>query len=354
MATLSKFDFLIVGQGIAGTLLAHFLLREKKSFLVVDDSHFKSSSTVGAGIMNPITGRRLVKSWMADEIFPFAKTVYREMEELTGEMFLHEMTICKLFANNQESNDWSAKENLPEYRDYISNESINEIEKYFHCEHGGFFIEQSGYIVMNKLITSYRKLLHEQNLLFEQKFDYKIELENGRACWNGIEFSKIIFCEGVSVSQNPFFNWLPFKLAKGEILTVKIPGLKLNHIISKNIFLIPAGNDLFKIGATYEWDFKNDLPTEQGKNDLIARLSKTIKLPFEIVDHVAGIRPTNVDRRPYLGLHPKHKQLAVFNGLGTKGASLAPFFAKQLADFLLSEKELNSEVNVNRFSLLCG
>ncbi len=352
MATLSKFDFLIVGQGLAGTMLVHFLLRSKNSFLVVDDSHFKSSSLVGAGIMNPITGRRLVKSWRADEIFPFAKSIYHEIEKLTSELFFHEMLICKLFANNQELNDWSGKEKLQEYRDYMVHQSINELEKHFHCEHGGFFIRQSGYVEMNKLVTAYRKLLREQSLLFEQKFDYKIQLENETAIWNGIEFSKIIFCEGNAVLQNPFFSWLPFKLAKGEILTAKIPELNLNHIVSKNIFILPMENDLYKIGSTYEWDFETDEPTEKGKNDLTERLRKTIKLPFEIIDHVAGIRPTNVDRRPYLGLHPKHKQLAVFNGLGTKGASLAPFFANQLSEFLISGKEINEEVNVKRFAQL--
>lgn len=51
-----------------------------------------------------------------------------------------------------------------------------------------------------------------------------------------------------------------------------------------------------------------------------------MKIPYNVVEHKAGVRPSVSDRRPVLGPCKDYEQLVVFNGLGTKGVSLAPFF----------------------------
>ena len=83
-----KVDYLIVGQGLAGTTLAFHLLKSNKKIFILDDCDSTSSSRVAAGLFNPITGKRNVKTWKADILFPYMKNFYRELEDFLGIKFL--------------------------------------------------------------------------------------------------------------------------------------------------------------------------------------------------------------------------------------------------------------------------
>jgi 2-polyprenyl-6-methoxyphenol hydroxylase-like FAD-dependent oxidoreductase len=74
-----QIDILIIGQGICGTMLSWFLNKAGKSFLVIDDNNANTPSKVAAGIINPVTGRRFVYSWMIDTVMPFAAETYNEI-----------------------------------------------------------------------------------------------------------------------------------------------------------------------------------------------------------------------------------------------------------------------------------
>ena len=165
-----------------------------------------------------------------------------------------------------------------------------------------------------------------------------------------LKAKKIIFCEGQNGRFNPYFNFLPFEVSKGEILIAHIPKLKSEQIIKDKLIIAPLGNDLYWCGSNYEWNALDDSPTEHIKKDLIEKLKSTLTIDFEIVEHLAAIRPTVKDRRPFLGVHPKISPLAIFNGLGTKGASLGPYWANHFAEFLCEGILLNKEVNIDRFS----
>jgi len=157
--------------------------------------------------------------------------------------------------------------------------------------------------------------------------------------------SKIIFCDGVEAQNNPYWETLPFLPSKGEILTIKAD-MNLSHILNRKIFILPVGENLFKVGSTYSWKFENASPTEAAKAELITQLKSIIKIPFEVIDHTAAIRPTVKDRRPMIGLHKHYAQVGIFNGLGTKGCLLAPFFADHFAGYLSGKNELMEEVDV--------
>ena len=75
-----------------------------------------------------------------------------------------------------------------------------------------------------------------------------------------------------------------------------------------------------------------------------------MNVPFEVVDHKAAVRPTVKERRPFIGIHPNHKQIGIFNGLGAKGVLLAPFFASHFSEYLLGKTELMKEIDVKRFN----
>ncbi|MFO7674135.1 MAG: FAD-dependent oxidoreductase, partial [Lutibacter sp.] len=171
---------------------------------------------------------------------------------------------------------------------------------------------------------------------------------------NGVEYndviaSKIVFCEGFGLKNNPFFNELPMQEAKGELITIHAPNLNIDFMIKSAVFVLPLGNYNYKIGATFNWKDKTQLPTEEGKNELTAKLDTFIKAPYTIVEHVAGIRPTVKDRRPLAGKHPKHQNLAVLNGLGTRGVMIAPTLAKALYNHLENGIALDNEISIARF-----
>src|SRR5690606_14629591 len=177
----------------------------------------------------------------------------------------------------------------------------------------------------------YHHQLANHNQLLPEAFDYDLlQAENNQICYKNITTKKIIFAEGFSMHQNPYFNQMPLDGTKGEVLTVRIPDLKTSVILKSNIFVLPIREDLYRVGATYDWKDKSEQPTEDGKNQLLDDLKTLIDLPFEIVEHKAGIRPTVRDRRPLVGTHYKHPNIHLLNGLGTRGVLLGPYLAEQL------------------------
>jgi glycine/D-amino acid oxidase-like deaminating enzyme len=152
--------------------------------------------------------------------------------------------------------------------------------------------------------------------------------------------------------QNPYFNSLPFAPNKGEALIIKVPGLPNKNIYKNNISVVPWDDDLFWVGASYEWSFNDVLPTQSFREKMIQNLDQFMQLPYEVVDHVTGIRPANSQRRPFVGVHPQYSQLAICNGMGTKGCSLAPFFTHQLREHLETGTPIEPEANLERFAFI--
>jgi glycine/D-amino acid oxidase-like deaminating enzyme len=109
------------------------------------------------------------------------------------------------------------------------------------------------------------------------------------------------------------------------------------------------GSDIYRVGATYERNDKTNLPTQQGKDELVQKLNKVINCPYEIVDHVAGIRPTVKDRRPLVGQHDKYAPLYIMNGLGSRGVMIAPYVANALLNYIEDGTELDPEIDIKRF-----
>ena len=350
---MKKTNYIIVGQGLAGTILAQTFLMEGKSIIVIDELGFSNASRIAAGLFNPVVFKRLVKSWLADELLPSMEEFYRHAELLLGTQFYFKKQILKPFAEEQEKVLWLKKSN-EDIGKYLGKKMYdNYINDIIYSPLGASEVMQSGNLDTGIFLTSFRNYYNERELLLEERFDYKqIVISENSVTYKNIVAEKIIFCEGYKALENPYFSWLPFKLTKGEIITIKLNGnhvIPIDKVINKGVFILPLGNNTYKVGATYEWQDLSQLPTEKGKSDLIEKLQKVLKVPFEITDHQAGVRPTVSDRRPLIGLHPDHPSLAVFNGLGTKGVMLAPYFAKQFVKFLEHQLPLDKEANINRF-----
>lgn len=346
-----QFDYIIVGQGIAGTVLAYTFIKKGKSVLIIDDNSLSACSRVAAGNFNPIVFKRLVKSWMADELIPFADLFYRDCEQFLKQEFYWKKQIVKVFAEESEKEFWLSKSGDANLTRYLTNSIDNNFfTDIIHNPIGATFVKDAANLFVSKFLDDFRNYFSENKILLNEKFDFnKLIVNAENVQYENVIATKLVFCEGYKVMENPYFNWIPLKPAKGEVITVRIKNLPTDKIINKGVYMLPIGDDLFIVGTTYDWQNLNDTPTEKAKNEIAEKLSKLLKVPFDIVDQQAGVRPSVNDRRPVIGLHPTYKSLAIFNGMGTKGVMLSPYFAEHFYTVLEENKILHNEVNISRF-----
>lgn len=348
-------DYIIVGQGLAGSMLAHKLMQAQQKVIIIDNAQAQAATHIAAGIINPITGRNFVKTWLADEAIPYAIQTYKDLAQLLDEDFYIPHPITWILDSNKMWNDWqevSAKETVKNYIREISDNAI--YTENLQDAIGAVVLNNSGRVNISRLALKFRAYLQAQNAYRQEDFDYtQLNTENSQGIkYKDIEAKGIIFCQGAKarLEENPFWNYLPFWTAKGEVLIVKIPNslFQKQLIKHKGLLIAPLGNDLYWVGASYLRDYKHEEITAEEKENLSKELASIIKVPFEIVEHKAGIRPTVRDRKPFLGQHLDHKNVFIFNGLGAKGAYMAPYFADKMRDFLLEGKPLEKEINVQR------
>jgi glycine/D-amino acid oxidase-like deaminating enzyme len=337
-------NFTIIGQGLAGSVLAYMLMQKGQNVQVIDSQTIPSSSKVAAGLYNPVTGRKLVKTWFADKIFPFLEDFYPKLEKELNAKFFYPIPIYRPFVN-EESQKYFKSDHVPDdFADFatLEFENINH-QNIVNSQLGGVTTKHSGWVDLKTMLEAFRTYFLEKNILQVVSGEY----------WNAqSDHGIIIYCEGSNAIHSPYFNYLPFSPVKGELLDIEIKNIDIQEIINQGAFVIPLENNTYRLGATYSWHELDFIPTEQGKDDLVEKYQKLMKPEMKILAHRAGVRPATRDRRPFIGMHPEFQNLGIFNGLGSKGVSLAPFFAKQFVDFLVYNKELHPEVNINRFASL--
>lgn len=292
----------------------------------------------------------MVKTWKADELFPYLLNCYEELEQVTGSHFLHRMNIYRPFSSTREQNEWIPKSDNKEfapYVEYVSDQSV--FGQYAQDRQGGIVLKQSGYVDLPLLLTTYRAYLEQLDIFETHRFSENLlSIYEDHIQYRGYTARKIIFCDGSEGRKNVYFGWLPFRPVKGEILYIKLKE-QLPMIFNRGVFVLPLKEDLHKVGATYEHKDLSYTPTLKARNYLSKKLETLLTLPYEVVGQVAGVRPATKDRRPMVGLHPEYKPLGVFNGFGSKGVSLAPFFARQFTAFLEGEAALDEAIDINRF-----
>lgn len=343
-------DFLIVGQGLAGTLLAFELMEAGFSVQLIDSPQYQKASLVAAGLINPVVFRRLTKSWLIDDLYPQLEDTYTRIEKLLGCRVYFPAKIRKVFGLG-EAGFWQKRVNEGLLSHYLQAETDWSAYPELKMEQGSGWVEKAGRVDLEALITGFRKYLLQRGALVESCFEYsKLSLLTNGVCYESLQARYLIFCEGHRASQNPFFQAIQFKHTKGEVFRLETTAYQADFILNKTFFLMPLGGQQFRMGATYDWDNLDEMPTEQAKHELCARLEQTYTGNYRILQHQAGIRPTTHDRRPVLGLHPQYPQLGIFNGLGSKGCMLAPYFARLFAASFGSGQDINfPEVSLMRY-----
>lgn len=348
-----ELDYLIVGQGLAGTVLAYTLLKRGKKIAILDDAETPAASQVAAGIINPVTGRRLVKSWMVKELIEASKKFYQGVEAERNFSFFHEKTIVRIFESVREQNDFLAKTAEPNYQEYLKEgKDWPDVDR-FKADFGYGFIQNAFQLNMPVFLSESKAFFEKESILIEGKINH----EEINIVDDGVEVpefnlkaERLIFCEGAKVSNNKFFKYLPFTPARGAFYLLEVEGLNPDFLIKKGLMLAPTNDPtIFWAGATYDHRNLNKQSTQKDRDFLDEKLEKLIDTPHTVLDVKSGVRPATKYRRPLIGVHHRHKQLGIFNGMGSKGVSLSPYFANHFIDFLEGKTELNEDVELEQY-----
>lgn len=349
----SSVDTLILGQGIAGSLLAWTLIHNGQTVRVIDDAHKSSSSEVAAGIVNPLAGMRFNRRPQMGDWLQAADRSYAELAAEFGTPFFRALPMLRLFRSAEQRRFHQRRREDPASRDLLDAAfEPGECPETVAAPHGGFTQHRTGYVDMPLLLRSLRTWLHEQGALIEHELAFgQIELLDHGVSAAGIQARRLVFCDGARLHNNPWFSHLPLAPDKGEILNLRIDGWHPRHIINAAHWLVPMENGELRLGATHDHESNDKHPTSAGRRELLRGLNMLLpSLPNSRVTlHQAGIRPGTSDRCPLLGRHPEHRTLWVCNGFGARGALTVPWYARCLADNILDGVALPAEADIGRF-----
>jgi glycine/D-amino acid oxidase-like deaminating enzyme len=342
-------DFLIVGQGLAGTCLAWELLGRGATVIVIDPGESMSASKISAGLLNPIIGRNYNVSWRFRECFVAAEKFYRAREEDLGVSFFRELPLVRMFREEHEREVFEKKRAAGLYDGLLSAPAPDPLlPAGMVAEFGGFEIARAGSVETALFLEASRRRFAELGCLIEAECkpgDIDPDLMNVRC--RGVEACRLVMCVGHRGAQSQCFAWVPYRPAKGEILDIEIEGFDDRRIFNKGNWLFPASDGRWRTGTTYSWETLDTEPTAPAREVIEERLRAMLPgVGFSVVAHRAAVRPIVHGRKPVLGCHPSQPRLVLFNGLSSKGALQAPWCAAQLAAHLLDGAPLDPEVDL--------
>ncbi len=345
---MKKADILIVGQGLAGSILAYELMEMGQKVAIVDPGLELTSSRVAAGLYNPITGRKMTKTWLADRIFPQLQDYYTQLEGFLSAKFHFPMKMYRPFQSVEEENDWMGKASQPDFSKYIDQVYSRSMQKGgINDPFGGIILRHTGYVDLPNLISSFSNYFKSKGVSTQKLFEFSTMQKDGESLHYGeFEAKKVIFCDGPFYKDNPYWKNLRFRLVKGEVIDVDFQ-LGADLIVNRGVFIIPK-KGFSTVGSTYDHNDLSWEPTEKGSSSICEKLDKIFSGKYRILRQRAGIRPATFDRRPFIGFNSEDNRMGIFNGFGSKGVSLVPFFAKQFAKNIVFGEEVLPEVGVER------
>ncbi|WP_425234563.1 NAD(P)/FAD-dependent oxidoreductase [Ulvibacterium sp.] len=343
-------DYIVVGLGLAGISFCEWLERSNKSFVVVSDNS-QTSSVIAGGLYNPVILKRFTLAWKAHEQLEKAIPFYQGLEEKLKIKLDFKVPVLRRFASVEEQNLWFQAADKKGLCNFLSTRLVQNENPMIDAPFRFGEVLHTGRIDTANLLNSYANYLMEQQLFLEETFDYSaLKISKEHVEYKSIEAKQIVFAEGFGLKHNPYFKYLPLNGTKGELLTIKASALMENRVIKSSVFIIPLGDGLYRVGATYKWKDKSNIPTQEAKSELLQKLDTFLTCNYEVVDHVAGIRPTVTDRRPLVGRHPKFGNLFVLNGFGSRGVMIAPFASEKLYEAIEKKVPIPEEMDISRFT----
>ena len=343
-------DYFIISSRLAGISFSEVALANKKSILVMDNNS-QNSSKIAGGLYNPVILKRFSEVDQAQEHLIVMNDFFATLEKKINCQVNFKLPILRKFYSAEEQNNWFTASDNPNLSPFLSPKLITKKYSAIDSPFGFGEVLHTGYVATALMLSKYREYLFDKRLFREESFDYSLlKEESFGISYKDIQAKHIIFAEGFGMHANPFFKELPLDGTKGELLIIKAPNLNLDVILNTSLFFLPLASGLFKVGATYNWEDKTATPTEEGKAELIEKIKEIITCDFEIVSHLAGVRPTVRDRRPLIGTLSNHSAIHILNGLGTRGLMLGPAMAKALFEHIEYQTPLDKTIDIKRFN----
>lgn len=341
-------DVLIVGQGLAGSLLAWELMQHRFRVMVID-SGGENASQVAAGLINPVTGQRLVKSHDIEHCLPAAMALYRQLAETFNQRFFVPVPMLRILRSLREQKTAGRRLAEPAYQTFL--QALDSDMAGINSPFGMLKQQHTGYLRTRLLLDALREFFIANSSYRQTLLDYGEIVLQPRLRWRDIEMRHVVFCEGYKACSNPWFGRLPFQPAKGQILSCRVDAGCPQQILNFGHWLIPTGQRQFKIGATFEPGKTDTQPTEHARQILLQGLAEVCPdlRPLEVVAHQAGVRPSTLDKQPFIGPHPRHPNLHIFNGFGAKGSLAIPWHARGFAAALKQQTPLPETSNIQRY-----
>ncbi|MFM7233007.1 MAG: NAD(P)/FAD-dependent oxidoreductase [Flavobacteriales bacterium] len=332
----------VIGQGLAGSVLALLLMNRGYKVHVYDNGYRTSSSIIAAGMWNPLSFVNLKRSWLAHELLPALEKTYPLLESMLGTSFFHPKRLLRVFPDAGAANRWEEKSDHPETAPFMEQEILSDTGYHFRQPFGHGVVRGAGWLDLPQFMQAARTYFEERNSFTQAEID-SIQITN----WLQ-EGDWVFQCTGWKPMADSFWKDVPIHTNKGQVLTMRIDGLNEDYMCNFGKFTIPLGNSMFRVGSTYEHGALDSLPSAVA-DEIIEDVKRSVKHAFTIEDHKAGFRPTTIDRQPVLGMHDEHARLGIFNGFGSRGVMLVPFFANQLIEHLIYGTSLIKEVDWRRF-----
>jgi len=348
--TFMEVDYIIVGLGIAGICFSKQLLEHNKRFLVISDKCSGATEKSG-GVFNPIVLRRFTAPEYTIKYTEYALNMFAAMEKMTSTSWMYpDQNVYRIFASIEEQNNWFTASDKPHLKPFLAPKIELNSNNFIQAEFGLGKVLKSFRIDTIAFLQSFQRYFLKTQKLMEESFNHSnLSFQNGDypIRYKHVKAKAILFAEGTRILQNPFLPKAVIRPNKGEYLIIKAPDLKLDYMLKGGVYIIPLGEDLYKVGATYSHDDNTIQPTQAARKEIEEKLQKMITCHYDVVDQIVGARPVTNDRQPILG--EIKTGMYVFNGLGTRGFTRGPYYSKVLFDAIENKQSVPKQMDVKRF-----
>lgn len=348
----NKTDYIIVGGGLAGISLAIELVLRGKKIVLLDNPEASSSSRVAAGIIHPIVPKGARLTWMGETLFPIIQPWYQKWETRLNATFYQSMQGFQIHPNADTAAFWQQRADSPEMNSWIAPSSRGDNLTGIQIPYGFNSIHHCARLDTNAFLNAALLWLKDKTTIEHGKFDHTSLKKQDQHWQYGQHIANgVVFCEGIGVLENPWFNKLHFHPTAGDILTLRFDKSLPKALYKNRSWLVPDGNGNWLGGSTFHKGSLETTPVSEDAEKMMLQIRSWTTIPFTLMHHRRGVRPTVEGRRAYLGEHSKETGLFVYNGLGSKGSSLIPWLSPMMADFLCTGKPVHSDVDISRFDL---